>query len=333
MGGESDSRAFTPIPLRRRALLLTFMAVLAAGSAALTSGVLHPAPLVAGVAVAQNTTLIASDPGARLLAPPSPTPPPGAAPRAVPLLWVGGTAVPILVYHYIRVNPVATDKVGWDLSVTPTEFQAQMDWLHEAGGRTVTLEQVVAALNGGPRLPAHAVVLTFDDGHDDFATRAAPVLKADGFVGISFVVSGFLGRSGYMTAAQVQQVSAMGMVIGDHTVNHVDLAAMSPQLARNEILACQATLQQLVGKPVLDFAYPYGDYNSTDAAIVAAAGFRDAVTTDAGTLQTYDGRFLMHRIRIGGGDSVWSFAGKAGIARPPSNWTDPGPASPVQWSG
>jgi len=331
MGGQSGWRASRPLAIWRRTRIVLAAAVLGAVSAGVTAGLAHPAQLDAGVAVAQNTTLIASDPGVPLLAPASHVPAP-AVEVAAPVISVPGITVPILVYHYIRVNPVVTDHVGWDLSVTPAEFQAQMDWLHQAGGHTVTLQQLIAAMHGGPPLPSRAVVLTFDDGHDDFATRAAPVLKADGFVGISFVVSGFLGRTSYMTAAQVQHVAALGMVIGDHTVNHVDLAAMSPALARTEILACQATLQQLIGKPVLDFAYPYGDYNGTVAGIVQAAGFMDAATMNAGTFQTYPGRFLLHRTRIGGGDSVWSFAGKAGISGPPSNWTDPGPASPVQWS-
>ena len=109
--------------------------------------------------------------------------------------------VPILLYHYIRVNPNARDRTGFMLSVPPAAFQAQMDWLHLNGVHTVTLEQVAAALDGKQTLPPHAIVITFDDGHDDFATRAVPLLLREHFVATTFVVPGFLGTSSYMTEA------------------------------------------------------------------------------------------------------------------------------------
>jgi hypothetical protein len=37
--------------------------------------------------------------------------------------------VPILMYHYIRVNPDPADTVGYGLSVTPDDFNQQMAYL------------------------------------------------------------------------------------------------------------------------------------------------------------------------------------------------------------
>ncbi|MBV8301998.1 MAG: polysaccharide deacetylase family protein [Candidatus Dormibacteraeota bacterium] len=232
-------------------------------------------------------------------------------------------SVPVLVYHYIRVNPDPLDRLGWGLSVTPADFQQQMDWMRIAGGHPVTLAQLFAAMQGGPPLPPHPVVLTFDDGYADFATAAVPVLLREGFVATDFVVSGFIGRPGYMTAAQVLQVASLGMVIGAHTVHHIDLDAVPPQLAAIEIDASKATLQQLLHRQVLDFAYPYGDVDAVVADTVAAAGFRDAVTMNAGTLQCTASRYLLYRIRVGGWDTVWSFSHNAGLASPPAGWIDP----------
>lgn len=224
--------------------------------------------------------------------------------------------VPVLVYHYIRVNPNARDVLGWNLSVTPANFDMQMALLRRQGVHTVTLGAVMAALSGGPPLPPHPVVLTFDDGYADFATAAAPVLAKYGLVGTSFVVSGFLGRSNYMTADQVRQVASMGMVIGAHTVHHVSLPHVSMAVAGNEIDSSKRTLEQLLGHPVADFAYPYGDYTLGDAELVAASGFRDAVTMAWGTTEATSSRFQLPRLRIGGSDDLTSFARKAGIPSP-----------------
>lgn len=267
--------------------------------------------------MASEGGMLAIDPGLPLLPPVS----------AVQVRAGGITGphivVPILLYHYIRTVHEAADQVGWGLSTPPEVFTAQMDWLRRMGGHTVTLEQVMAALHGGPALPRRSVVLTFDDGHDDFATSAVPILLADGFVATNFVNTGFIGHPSYMTAAQVQQVAAEGMVIGDHTVNHVDLSGLPNQAVRTEIAVDRAELEKLVGRPILDFAYPFGDYSAGVVAIVAALGFRDAVTVNLGNTEWLAKPFEMPRIRVGGGDTVSSFAYKAGIPSPPRGWVDP----------
>ena len=306
----------------RLALVCLLTLGIGGGSAVFTAAIARtPRGPATDVAWASNPPLLAGFNPDDALAPFSlrdhaPGPDPGA-------LVAHCLGVPILVYHYIRVNPVPTDRVGWNLSVTPAEFQAQMDWLHAVGAHAVSPAQVVAALSGGQALPARAVVLTFDDGYDDFATAAEPVLSRDGFVATDYVVSGFIGRPGYMTAADVKQAAASGFVIGAHTVNHVNLTALPTAAAAAEIQVSKAVLEQLLGKPVLDFAYPYGGVSPSVAALVAEAGFRDAMTMDAGSVQCAGAALWLHRVRIGGSDTVWSFAAKADIPTPPTYWVDP----------
>jgi peptidoglycan/xylan/chitin deacetylase (PgdA/CDA1 family) len=218
--------------------------------------------------------------------------------------------VPILMYHYVRVNPVPHDRLGESLSVTPHEFAAQMALLDHAGATTVTLDDVVAALGGGRPLPPRAVVLTFDDGYRDFTTAAMPVLRAHGFRATVFVVSGFVGRPGYMTADDVVAAAGAGMTIGAHTVDHVQLAHIPAGLARLEIEVSRRRLEQLSGQPVNAFAYPYGDTSRAVQAMVAAAGFHGAVTTVVGSAEEPRQQLTLSRVRIDGGDSLAAVAAK-----------------------
>lgn len=306
--------------LRRRARRLAAGAALfaVAGVAAFASfAALRPAvPRANGVAVGDDAPVMHIAPAlAHVL--PTPTP--------APVQAAGGCiGLPILYYHYIRVNPDPRDHLGFELSVTPTNFQAQMDWLRIAGAHPVTLAQMMAALEGGSPLPAHPVVLTFDDGHDDFATQAVPVLMANHFVATAYVVPGFLNTSSYMTPQQVQQVSADGMVIGAHTVHHVQLTRVSAAAAEAEITQSKALLEQLIGKPVLDFAYPYGSFNASIAAMVQQAGYRDAAATTWGTQQCLSTRFELHRFEVLGSGSLAAVASDAGVPGPPAGWVDPG---------
>ncbi|MBJ7609641.1 MAG: polysaccharide deacetylase family protein [Candidatus Dormibacteraeota bacterium] len=225
--------------------------------------------------------------------------------------------VPILYYHYIRtIAPTPPNMLGFRLSIPPGLFAAQMALLHVEGAHTITLATLMAALAGKATLPPHPVVLTFDDGYADFATAAEPVLAQYGFVATDFVVSGFIGRPGYMTAAQVLAMDAAGVVIGSHTVHHTDLINVSLADARVEIDTGKAALEQLLGHPVLDFAYPYGGFNATVVQLIQGVGFRDAVSTVYGDTQTLSDRYLLHRTEIGGAPSLTTFARDAGLALP-----------------
>jgi peptidoglycan/xylan/chitin deacetylase (PgdA/CDA1 family) len=208
--------------------------------------------------------------------------------------------VPILYYHYIRsIAPTPQNLLGFSLSIPPGLFAEQMALLHVEGAHTITLSMLMAALAGQAALPPHPVVLTFDDGYADFATAAEPVLAQYGFVATDFVVSGFIGRRSYMTAAQVLAMDAAGLVIGSHTVHHINLAAVSLAKARAEIDGGKAALEQLLGHPVLDFAYPYGGFDAAVIQLLQQAGFRDAVSTLYGDTQALNGRFLLHSASSG----------------------------------
>jgi peptidoglycan/xylan/chitin deacetylase (PgdA/CDA1 family) len=246
-------------------------------------------------------------------------PPEEAAPQQVGVSVPVGphVSVPILYYHYVRtVVPTPRNLLSYDLSISPQLFARQMALLHVEGAHTISLATLMAALQGQATLPQHPVVLTFDDGYADFATTAEPVLARYGFIATDFVVSGFIGRHGYMTAAQVLAMDAAGMVIGSHTVHHVDLARVPAAQAALEIDGGKAALEQLLGHPVLDFAYPYGGFNAAVLQLVQQAGFRDAASTIFGDAQSLGDRYLLRRTELGGSPSLATFAADAGLPAP-----------------
>ena len=150
----------------------------------------------------------------------------------------------------------------------------------------------------------------------DFATAAEPVLQRFGLVATDFVVSGFVDRPRYMTTAQVRQMEANGMVIGAHTVHHVNLASLTFTAARAEIDNGKAALEAILGHAVLDFAYPFGGFNPMVEQLVRRAGFRDAVSTIGGDVQSLSVVLALRRTEIGGAPSLADFARDAGMPPP-----------------
>ncbi|HEY7200278.1 MAG TPA: hypothetical protein VIC57_08715, partial [Candidatus Dormibacteraeota bacterium] len=75
-------------------------------------------------------------------------PPP--APQPVSRVPAGRAAirVPILMYHYIRYNPDPRDVLGFNLSVTPSDFARQMDWLAANGYHPIDFDDLRGYLLG-----------------------------------------------------------------------------------------------------------------------------------------------------------------------------------------
>lgn len=218
------------------------------------------------------------------------------------------TYVPILLYHYIRINPNPRDRVGFSLSTPPAMFRLQMQYLANHGFHVISLHQAVVAIKSHGALPSRPVVLTFDDGYADFFTAAVPIMASHGFTATDFVISGRMGQWSFMTPNQVVAADGMGFTIGAHTVDHVALAAQSAARASWEIRTSKATLEGLLGHKVLDFAYPYGSFDTYDESQAQSAGFETAVSTLYGTLHTPGQLFYLSRMRIGGGLPLSYFA-------------------------
>ena len=89
----------------------------------------------------------------------------------------------------------------------------------------------------------------------------------------------------YMTWEEARELSAGGVELGGHTVNHVILSRCDGALAEREIVGGVERMRRELPAPVISFAYPWGrrwDFDPTSSAIVARAGFESAVTMHGG---------------------------------------------------
>src|ERR1700694_5544357 len=312
------------------ALLLLIPAVLA-GTGLRPATPLPAAAIAAGFESDESGDLHWATP-ARIPKPvPAPTPLILAelSPTKAPIPSGPVTYVPILYYHYIRINPNPRDQVGFGLSTPPAMFRAQMQYLADHGFHVISLHQAVVAIKKHSGLPSRPVVLTFDDGYADFFTAAVPILQSHGFTATSFVISGRMGWSGYMSPSQVVAADSMGFTIGAHTVDHVALSAQAPAHATWEMKQSKLTLEELLGHPVVGFAYPYGSFNPYDIAQAKSLGFETAVSTMSGSVHSAGQLFVLSRMRIGGGLPLGYFAGVLGGPAPtPAELRSVGAAPP-----
>lgn len=209
--------------------------------------------------------------------------------------------LPILMYHYVRNVDEEEDPLGYNLSITPALFEQHLQWFRDNNVATLRMDTVAKCLRGLERCPNRAVALTFDDGYEDAATQAYPLLKKYGFTATFYIVTELVGRPGYMTWEQVQMLHDNGMEIGSHTMQHFDLPACEPEVAYDEIVQSRKILEEKLGAPVVSFSYPVGSYNEDIANMVYEAGYSNAVTTVPSTNQEY--LYEIPRQRIMGGET------------------------------
>ncbi len=126
-----------------------------------------------------------------------------------------------LAYH--ELGP---DGAGPHYSVSESQFVQHVSWLRDAGWQAVSLAALLAARAGRRALPDKAVLLSFDDGYDDYFRRVFPVLRAFCWPAIFALVTSWMEtppggsfdyggaatpRSALLSWAQAREMQASGL--------------------------------------------------------------------------------------------------------------------------
>src|SRR6185503_10177074 len=121
--------------------------------------------------------------------------------------------IPVFTYHDVETQVFARD----------------LEFLHSNGYRTLSLEEYLAARNGGRR-PARAVLLTFDDARKSFFTVALPLLRTFEAHAVLFAPAYWMEDDLFMSWQEVRACVESGLVdVQSHAHRHA-LIATSPRL-------------------------------------------------------------------------------------------------------
>ncbi|MBI5305343.1 MAG: polysaccharide deacetylase family protein [Chloroflexi bacterium] len=216
--------------------------------------------------------------------------------------------VPILMYHNLRDLPNNASELERTWTVAPKQFEAQIAALATRGFHTITMAQLVAHLKHQGALPIKPIVISFDDGWVEQYTVAYAVLKKYNYIGTFFIYTNPIDRAHYLTWAQLQDMSVAGMDIQAHTLTHPHLRALAPSEAQREISESKKIIESKLGKPVVAFAYPFGEYNTAVIEMLKRANLDSAVTLASGYRQRTDELYTLHRIRVSYGDTLDDFS-------------------------
>ena len=231
---------------------------------------------------------------------------PAPDPKTIPAGQAGNAAailarpqVPILCYHQIRDWTARDSKGAKDYNIPIAAFKAQMKMLADSGYHTVSPDQLYAYMTTGAKLPSKPIMLTFDDTDLDQFTIARPTLAQYGYKAMYFVMTVSLGRPHYMTKAMVKQLSDEGNIIGSHTWDHHNVKKYQGQDWVTQIDKPTKTLEDITGKKITYFAYPFGLWNTQAFPELKKRGFVAAFSLAEKRDQT-DPLFTIRRIIASG---------------------------------
>lgn len=207
--------------------------------------------------------------------------------------------VPVLCYHQIRDWRAKDSKTAKDYIVPVDVFKAQIKMLADSGYHTILADQLYDYLNNGTPLPSKPIVLTFDDTDLDQYTIAEPTMKKYGFKGIFFVMTVSIGRPNYMTRAQIKDLSDKGNDIESHTWDHHNVKKYQGKDWEIQIDKPTKTLEDITGKNIQHFAYPFGLWNPEAIPELKKRGFKSAFILST-KRDEHDPLFTIRRIIASG---------------------------------
>jgi peptidoglycan/xylan/chitin deacetylase (PgdA/CDA1 family)/GT2 family glycosyltransferase/2-polyprenyl-3-methyl-5-hydroxy-6-metoxy-1,4-benzoquinol methylase len=223
--------------------------------------------------------------------------------------------LPILMYHRIAdEGPEALSR--W--RVDTAAFARQLEYLADAGFRTVTLDEWRAAAERRAPLPGNAVVLTFDDGYADFAANAWPLLQRHDFGAIVALVTDRVGGAAEWDAAygepaalldwpEIRDLARDGVEFASHAVTHTPLTALTLDDAARECARSRVVLERELGRTVSTIVYPHGAHDPVVDHIAGGLGYVYGLSTEPGVARFRDRLLTLPRREIAGDLSFGEF--------------------------
>lgn len=205
---------------------------------------------------------------------------------------------PIIMYH--SVNPYALPENK--LAITVKTFERQMHFLKTHRYNVLALEELAGLIKEKKKIPAHSVVITFDDGYKDNFTYVFPILRKYKLSATIFIIINEVGRpqNDRLSWDEIRTMRDSGLIaFGSHGLGPEPLVNIKlEESLKKEIFDSKKILQDKLGKPVNAFSYPEGRFNDKIRQLVIASGYKLSVATNPGKRYPKGDIFALKRLRI-----------------------------------
>lgn len=192
-----------------------------------------------------------------------------------------------ICYHSVTDNPLTVSRYR----ISDAEFRADLEYFTKQGYTFLKPCEMWYAQ------PGKNMVLTFDDGYDDFYDVVFPLLKEYNAKAVVYVIGSEIDKTGYLKSWQIKELDESGLVeIGNHTTIVHNYCwkredYINDALKVNEFIEdvkdCSARIYRILGHGTESVAYPYGQYTEQiDKVLKINLGYTTTFSTDPGIVKT-----------------------------------------------
>lgn len=231
--------------------------------------------------------------------------------------------VPVLMYHSVAdEGPAALARYR----LTPAAFAEQLKWLRSNGYHTITSDQLYWFMMHRQPVPGRPVMLTFDDGMQDFADHAWPLLRDHDFVAEMFVVTDHVGGHAtwdramgdpgvLMDGGTIARLAGEGVRFGSHLATHRAADGLSGRDLARELLRSRAMIEGWTGVAPTAYAAPFSLTDARLGIMARECGYRVGFGAESGVAPLSGDPIDLPRIEIRGDHDIATFADLLTAAR------------------
>ncbi len=143
------------------------------------------------------------------------------------------------------------------------------------------------------KLRKNEFLITFDDALLGVYKYAYPLMEENGLRGVVFVVVDFIGKKNlwdahfltpvyHMDKGQIVELSQRGWIIGSHGKTHRSFKFLDYAQIKYELEYSKKYLEDLTGKEVMHFSYPFGIYDKRAETFMEELGYKFAFSGISG---------------------------------------------------
>ena len=189
----------------------------------------------------------------------------------------------ILMYHHVA--KICPKGVSSSCYSSISDFKNLLVELSKSK-QFVSLSNLCNELQMGI-VPQDKVVITFDDVPNDVYVNAIPILREFSIPYTLYIATGLIGTRGFLSKEKIVELSRDSLcTIGSHTVSHCMLKRKEVN-RKHEFSESKKVLEQLIGKPIEHFAYPYGTPFAISPKVIEQMSSSGLYSSAACTIPAY----------------------------------------------
>lgn len=175
------------------------------------------------------------------------------------------------------------------------------------------------------QLKKDLISITFDDGLSSILRNALPELIKREIPTTIFIPAANIANypkweqkdqeiyyeDKIINSDEINELSDQGVEIASHTLSHADLRAVDLGTVKEELSLSKSMLEEITGKEVVSFSFPYGSYNDDLINLAFNCGYNFVYTTQPEIISIPIKKRVFGRISVEPDDLFLEFMLKA----------------------